>query len=64
MSIMSKLMDELIYDEKRNSAIRLLKLQKLTDDEIAEGLGIAVDEVKIIKLKELCQDCELINKVN
>ena len=58
MSIMSKIMDDLIGNEKKNSALKLLKIGKLTDDEIADGLGITIEEVESLKLKELHIVCD------
>ena len=38
--IVDELMEEFIDDEKKESALRLLKIGKLSNEEIAEGLGI------------------------
>lgn len=58
MSIMSKIMDDLIGNEKRDSALKLLEIGKLTDAEIADGLGITVEEVESLKLKEIHKVCD------
>lgn len=46
---MCKIMEDLIDGEKRESAIRLLKLGKLSDEEIAIGLGLDIEVVKTLK---------------
>ena len=43
--IMEELIDSVLDDEKRESALRLLKLGKLSNEEIAEGLGLDVEVV-------------------
>ncbi len=55
---MSKIMDDLIGNEKRDSALKLLEIGKLTDAEIADGLGITVEEVESLKLKEIHKVCD------
>ena len=43
--IMEELIDSVLDDEKRESALRLLKLGKLSNEEIAEGVGLDVEVV-------------------
>lgn len=53
MAAMCRAVEELCNDakiaEKKESAIRLLKQGKLSAEEIAEGLGLSVEEVKELK---------------
>lgn len=46
---MCRIMEELIDGEKKESAVRLLKLGKLSDEEIAIGLGLDIEVVKTLK---------------
>lgn len=46
---MCKIMEELIDGEKKESAVRLLKIGKLSDEEIAIGLGLDIEVVKTLK---------------
>jgi len=48
-TVVSKLMEELIEKEKKESAIRLLKIGKLSDEEIAFGLGVSVEVLRVLK---------------
>lgn len=49
---MCKVVEDLCNDakieEKKESAIRLIKQGKLSDEEIAEGLGLDVEVVKAL----------------
>ncbi len=51
MLIMSKIIDDLISAEKRKSVLRLFALGKLSSEEIAEGLGITVEEVNSLEVE-------------
>lgn len=46
---MCKIVEDLIAEEKKESALRLLKNGKLSNEEIAEGLGIAVEVVNALE---------------
>jgi len=48
---MCRIMEELIDGEKKESAVRLLKLGKLSDEEIAIGLGLDIEVVKTLKVE-------------
>ena len=48
---MSKIIDDLIGVEKRKSVLKLLALGKLSSEEIAEGLGITVEEVNSLEVE-------------
>lgn len=50
-------MDNLINNTKRESALRLLKIGKLSNEEIAEGLGVDIEVVNALEIesKELDQ---------
>ena len=42
---MSKIMQELIDEDKRETAVKLLKLEKLSKEEIADTTGLTLDVV-------------------
>ena len=42
---MSKIMQELIDEDKRETAVKLLKLEKLSNEEIADTTGLTLDTV-------------------
>lgn len=48
---MSKIMDELIYNEKKAIALRLLKIGKLLNEEIAESLDLSIEMVNELEEK-------------
>lgn len=50
--IVEELMEEFIDDEKKESALRLLKIGKLSNEEIAEGLGIDIDVVNALEKEQ------------
>ncbi len=47
--VMSKIMEELIDIDKRESALRLLRNGKLSNEEIAESLGFAIEVVNTLE---------------
>lgn len=49
VAAMCKIMEELIDSDKRESALRLLKLGKLSNEEIANGLGLTVEVVNALE---------------
>lgn len=49
VAAMCKIMEELIDSDKKESALRLLKLGKLSNEEIASGLGLAVEVVNALE---------------
>lgn len=48
---MCKIVEDLIDDEKKESVLRLLKIGKLSNEEISEGLGLDIDVVNEIAEK-------------
>lgn len=48
---MSKAMEDMITDDRKNTALRLLKLGGLTYEQIAEGVGLDI-EVSILLQKK------------
>ena len=48
---MCKIMEDLIDDEKKEIALRLLKQGKLSNEEIAEGLGLDIEVVEALREK-------------
>lgn len=48
---MCKIMEDLIDDEKKEIALRLLKQGKLSNEEIAEGLGLDIEAVEALSEK-------------
>ncbi len=44
-------MDNLINNTKRESALRLLKIGKLSNEEIAEGLGVDIEVVNALEIE-------------
>ncbi len=49
VAAMCKIMEELIDSDKRESALRLMKLGKLSNEEIANGLGLTVEVVNALE---------------
>ena len=49
VAAMCRIMDELIDKEKRESALRLLKIGKLSNEEIAEGLELTIEVVNSLE---------------
>lgn len=49
VAAMCKIMEDLIDGEKRESALRLLKIGKLSNEEIAIGLGLAIEVVNALE---------------
>ena len=45
-------MSGIVYDEKKESALRLQKIGKLSNEEIAEGLGIDIDVVNALEKEQ------------
>lgn len=48
---MCKIMEDLINNDKRESALRLLKIGKLSNEEIAKGLGIDIEVVNAVEIE-------------
>ncbi len=48
---MSKIMDELIYNEKKIIALRLIKTGKLSRKEIAESLDLPIEIIKALEVE-------------
>lgn len=48
---MCKIMEDLIDDEKKEIALRLLKQGKLSNEEIAEGLGLDIEVIEALREK-------------
>ena len=46
ISTMSKIVEEMIKEEKKSIAIQILKLGKVTVDEVAKCVDLSVEEVK------------------
>ena len=51
VAAMCKIMEDLIDDEKKEIALRLLKQGKLSNEEIAEGLGLDIEVVEALSEK-------------
>ena len=51
MAAMCKIMEDLIDDEKKEIALRLLKQGKLSNEEIAEGLGLDIEVIEDLSEK-------------
>lgn len=49
VATMSKVMEKLLDDEKRESAVRLLKQGILSNEKIAEGLGLDIEVVNTLE---------------
>lgn len=49
VAAMCKIMEDLIDNDKRESALRLLKIGKLSNEEIAEGLGLTIEVVNALE---------------
>lgn len=48
---MCKIMEDLVDDEKKEIALRLLKQGKLSNEEIAEGLRLDIEAVEALREK-------------
>ena len=48
---MCKIMEDLIDDEKKEIALRLLKQGKLSNEEIAEGVGLDIEVIEALSEK-------------
>ena len=48
---MCKIMEDLIDDEKKEIALRLLKQGKLSNEEIAEGVGLDIEVIEDLSEK-------------
>ena len=53
---MCKIMEDLIDNDKRESALRLLKIGKLSNEEIAEGLGLTIEVVNALEVESKSLD--------
>lgn len=51
VAAMCKIMEDLIDNDKRESALRLLKIGKLSNEEIAEGLGLDIEVVNTLEIE-------------
>ena len=56
VAAMCKIMEDLIDNDKRESALRLLKIGKLSNEEIAEGLGLTIEVVNALEVESKSLD--------
>lgn len=52
VAAMCKIMEDLIDNDKKESAIRLLKMGKLSNEEIALGVGLPVEIINMLQKEE------------
>ena len=49
---MRKIMEDLVDKDKKESAMRLLKMGKLSNEEIAFGVGLPVEIINMLQKEE------------